>query len=168
MNKAIEILMQEHHHIKKAIAGTQRLFVLVMEGKANLSEVKNRIDFFRKYADSYHHHKEEKVLFPEMIKRNEMLEFGVIHEMLENHEDFREMLAEIEHLVNEENAAEAQKKFDKYANALIEHIAVEDDEVFQIAETLMNEDELLTVLYLFEDCDRELGAPEKIVWESKV
>lgn len=167
MNKAIEILMQEHHHIKKAIAGTQALFLSIAHGKATLNEVKNRINFFRKYADSYHHYKEEKVLFPEMIKRNEMLEFGVIQEMLENHEDFREMLAEIEQLSNEGDAPAAQQKFDKYARALLEHIAVEDDEVFQIAETLMNEDELLTVLYLFEDCDRELGAAEKLNWENK-
>lgn len=168
MNKAIEILMQEHTHIKKAIADTQALFLSIAHGKATLNEVKNRINFFRKYADSYHHYKEEKVLFPEMIKRNEMLEFGVIHEMLENHEDFREMLAEVEQLTNEGDAAAAQQKFDKYALAMLEHIAVEDDEVFQIAETLMNEDELLTVQYLFEDCDRELGTAEKLQWESKI
>jgi len=168
MNKAIEILMQEHHHIKKAIAGTQALFLSIAQGKASLSDVKNRIDFFRNYADSYHHQKEEKVLFPEMIKRNEMLEFGVVHEMLENHADFRELLAEIEDSVNDGDAQGAQQKFEKYAEMLLEHIAVEDDEVFQIAETLMNEDELLTVLYLFEDCDRELGAAEKLNWESKI
>lgn len=168
MYKAIEVLMKEHEIIKAALFQTQKLFQSVLEGNADLNDVKARIEFFRKYADGYHHHKEEQVLFPEMIKRNEMLELGVIHEMLENHEDFREMLSNIESLVMGGEGESASKAFNKYVEALLEHIAVEDEEVFQIAETLMSEDELLTVLYLFEDCDRNLGVPEKAEWESKV
>ncbi len=168
MNKVVEVLTQEHENIKRVIDNTHKLVADILSGNAELNVMHERIEFFRKYADGYHHHKEEEVLFPEMIKRNEILEFGVIHEMLQNHEDFREMLAELEELVNDGDAEGAKKKFEAYAEALLEHIAVEDEEVFQIAETIMSEDELLTVLYRFEDCDRELGMDEKKEWEEKI
>ncbi|MCC7532396.1 MAG: hemerythrin domain-containing protein [Chitinophagales bacterium] len=168
MNEAVKVLTHEHETIKRAINQTNALFADILNGNKDIKAMHERIDFFRKYADGYHHHKEEEVLFPEMIKRNEMLEYGVIHEMLQNHEDFREMLAEIETLVNEGNATLALSKFKAYSEALLEHIAVEDEEVFQIAETLLSEDELLTVLYRFEDCDRELGVDAKKDWEDTI
>ncbi|MCO6495785.1 MAG: hemerythrin domain-containing protein [Bacteroidetes bacterium] len=168
MNEVVKVLTGEHENIKRAIEHTHRLFADILSGNAELNMMLERIDFFRNYADGYHHHKEEEVLFPEMIKRNEMLEYGVIHEMLQNHEDFREMLSELEDAVNDGDAEGAKKKFEVYAEALLEHIAVEDEEVFQIAETIMSEDELLTVLYRFEDCDRELGVDEKKEWEKKI
>ncbi len=168
MNEVVKVLTREHENIKRAIDNTHALFADIEAGNVDISEMNERITFFRTYADGYHHHKEEEVLFPEMIKRNEMLEYGVIHEMLQNHEDFREMLADLEEAVNASDIQGAKKKFEAYSEALLEHIAVEDEEVFQIAETIMSEDELLTILYRFEDCDRELGVDEKKDWESKI
>ncbi len=167
MKKAIEVLNKEHQKIKMVLEKTKQLFSEIVSGQKKLDELNDMIVFFRKYADSYHHHKEEEILFPEMLKKNEMLQFGIIHEMLQNHEDFREMLSDIEEQVAIGNANLAQQKFNVYEKALLEHIAVEDDELFQIAETLLSEDELTTVLYLFEDCDRELGMDEKLNLETK-
>ena len=47
------------------------------------------ITFFRNYADKFHHYKEEKLLFPLMCEKNDMLENSIIAEMLDNHQDFR-------------------------------------------------------------------------------
>lgn len=167
MNKAVQLLTKEHEVIRIAIAKTLALFSSGTSDNTHSEELKMRLDFFKNYADQYHHKKEEQVLFPEMIKRNEMLEFGVVHEMLENHEDFREMILEIETLIDEEDLVSAQKEFQSYSEKLLEHMAVEDDEVFQIAETLISEDELLTIYYRFQDCDRELGELQKMQLEQE-
>lgn len=161
MNKAIKLLHEEHSYIKELLEKTSKLF----QSRETKEEVKESllkcVSFFREYADNYHHNKEEKVLFPEMVKRNEMLQFGVIHEMLENHEDFRIALAEVEDFIMENNFESAEKRFNSYADSLLEHIAVEEEEVFQIAETLFSEVELQNIYYLFKDCDRVLGEEEK-------
>ncbi len=54
------------------------------------------IYFFRHYADKYHHHKEEELLFQKISEENEVMGINIIAEMLENHEDFREYISDIE------------------------------------------------------------------------
>lgn len=96
-----------------------------------------------------------------MSKRNELLEDGVIKEMFENHEDFREMMRNIESEIDNNNVDSAYKLFNEYSEALKDHIAVEDDEVFQMAESLMSDDEMDNIYFRFLDNDRELGDKEK-------
>jgi len=52
--------------------------------------------FFRNYADKFHHYKEEKLLFPMMCEKNEMLQDSIVEEMLENHREFRRLVKQIE------------------------------------------------------------------------
>lgn len=162
MSSSIKMLYDEHEVIVKAIDAAMQARTLI--GKDNLtyaSTVRQLITFFRNYADRYHHYKEEEILFPEMSKRNELLSNGVIQEMLENHEDFREMIQGIEKALDENNYAEAQLQLEKYSNALLDHIAVENDEVFQAAESLFTEDELEKIGFRFLDSDRGLGDDQK-------
>jgi hemerythrin-like domain-containing protein len=111
--------------------------------------VRQLISFFRSYADKYHHYKEEKILFPEMSKRNELLMDGAIKEMLENHEDFREMIRGIEQFLDEKNYSGARQQLEKYTEALLNHIAVENDEVFLMAESIFTEEELKKISHRF-------------------
>lgn len=166
MNKTIEVLDSEHRLISKVIDKAKIAIDEIKKGNSEINGLLQYIDFFREYADKYHHNKEEKILFPEMVKRNEILEFGVIQEMMENHEDFREMLEELEEHIKNNDLENTEKKFNEYTEALLEHIAVEDEEVFQIAETLLSENELETIFYLFQDSDRELGENIKSNWTN--
>jgi len=162
MDKATQMLYDEHSIIVKAIDTAKQLKSLV--GKDDLhyeKTVHDLILFFRNYADRYHHYKEEQILFPEMAKRNELLGDGVLKEMFENHEDFRNMIKNIEHHLDIKDYQAAQKQLEEYAEALLDHIAVENDEVFQMAETLFTEDELEKIYFRFEDSDRETGSNEK-------
>lgn len=158
MNPFLEILYQEHDIITSAIERVQRANVLIgINDEQYEKTIRELLGFFRSYADSFHHHKEEIILFPEMNKKNELLKDGLIKEMFENHEDFRDMLRHSEELLNKKNFAEAQKALEQYCDRLLEHIAVENEEVFQIAETLFTEKELEEIYFRFIDTDRELG-----------
>ncbi len=162
MSSSIKMLYDEHEVIAKAIDTAMKAGTLI--GKDNLtyaSTVRQLITFFRNYADKYHHFKEEEILFPEMSKKNELLAGGVIQEMLENHEDFRERLADIESCVSDGNFEAAQQKMEQYTEALLDHIAVENDEVFQAAESLFTEEELEKIRFRFLDSDRTLGDEQK-------
>ncbi|MBK8707416.1 MAG: hemerythrin domain-containing protein [Flavobacteriales bacterium] len=162
MHQAINALFEEHVIIIQA-AGIARdaRRLIETEPARYAGTMRSLLTFFREYADQYHHHKEEEVLFPEMAQRNELLADGVLQEMLENHADFRGMLDDIEGLLRKERWSDAQDAVERYCEALQDHIAVENDEVFHMAETLLNADELDRVRFRFEDGDRERGDARK-------
>ncbi|HLG34587.1 MAG TPA: hemerythrin domain-containing protein [Bacteroidia bacterium] len=167
MNKFLKMLYDEHKIIVNAIDAAQQAKSLI--GKDDTlyeSTIRKLITFFRNYADRFHHYKEEEILFPEMNKRNELLAEGVIKEMFDNHEDFRAMIRSIENKLDAKKFTEAQGELEKYANALLDHIAVENDEVFVMAETLFSENELEDIMYRFDDCDRDLGEKQKLELEE--
>ncbi len=167
MKSPVKVLFDEHDIIQTAIGIAKDADKLVAKaGNDNPLNyetlIQNLINFFRAYADQYHHFKEEQILFPEMSKKNELLEDGVLKEMFENHADFRNMVKSVEKFMDSKDYKEAQLQLNAYAEALLDHIAVENDEVFQMAESLFDEKELEKIYFRFEDCDRELGETKKI------
>ena len=169
MSNPIEVLYQEHVIIKKAIESVKELKELIdINPDEYKEEMKRYISFFRKYADGFHHYKEEQILFPEMSKKNEFLAEGVIKEMFDNHSDFREILGNIESSVDAGEYKNAHNEFEKYAEALLDHIAVEDDEVFQMAESIFDDSEIEKIYFRFMDCDKDLGTSDKQKMEAMV
>ncbi len=163
MNNSLKMLFDEHEIITRAVEIAKNAKSLIgkndEEYEITISEL---IRFFRVYADQYHHHKEEEILFPEMAKKNELLAEGIINEMFDNHNYFRELIRDIELDLEQQNYSEASEKIDEYTEALLDHIAVENEELFQTAYGIFTEDELENIYYRFIDLDRELGETKKM------
>lgn len=168
MTTATEVLIEEHNVITAAIEEARSMLQALTQDMQSMDEALKWVNFFRHYADGYHHFKEEQILFPELCRRNEMLAMGIVAEMLDNHSDFREMLSTLESHIQKSEHANALKTFELYAEALLNHIAVENDELFQIADSLLDSDELETMARRFTDCDNELGATAKAEFEALV
>ena len=167
MHESLKILFEEHEIIVNAIDVAKQASTLIgKDDKQYEKIVRELIHFFRNYADKFHHHKEEEILFPEMKKKNELLADGMIKEMLDNHEDFREMVSSIGKHLDEKNYLKAQERLEYYAEALLDHIAVENDEVFQIAETILDATELQKIYFRFFDFDSESGKEKQQLLES--
>lgn len=162
MNPSLHILFDEHKVIVSTVDTCRQIKSLIGKNDQQyVAAIRALLDFFRAYADRYHHYKEEIILFPEMNKRNPLLAEGILKEMYENHEVFREMLSLVEKHVAEKQFSRAQQSLEDYTERLMEHIAVENEEVFQIAETLLQAKELEDLHFRFVDCDRELGNTTK-------
>jgi hemerythrin-like domain-containing protein len=162
MNDSLKVLYDEHAVIVNVLSSVKQAGNLIEQNPDEYEKLIHQlIHFFRTYADQYHHHKEEEILFPEMVKQNEMLENGVIQEMLENHDDFRSMIQDIEEKLNSKNYQGAQSGLIDYSEALLNHIAAENEELFPMAETLFSDDELRNIKFRFEDNDRTLGDETK-------
>ncbi|MCC6722363.1 MAG: hemerythrin domain-containing protein [Bacteroidia bacterium] len=157
----VNLLIEEHNIIKEAIEIAKNSRKLLNDSEKYENTVRELIVFFRNYADNYHHHKEEQILFPEMVKANEMLEQGIVFEMFENHSDFRELISGIENFLNNKNYEKSQNLLEQYCEALLDHIAVEDDEVFEIAKSLFDDNELEKIYFRFLDTDSEIGVEGK-------
>src|ERR1039458_7073295 len=134
MNNSLKMLYDEHDIITRAVNLAKNAKTLIgtndEEYELTVSEL---IRFFRIYADQYHHHKEEEILFPEMAKRSELMADGILAEMLDNHEYFRELIHDIEADLEAREYVQASEKIDEYTEALLDHIAVENEELFQAA-----------------------------------
>lgn len=159
----IQVLMDEHEVISLAENVIQSIDNLWGTDEAKYAEKVNKLlEFFREYSDGFHHHKEEEVLFKELKDHPDFLLDEIITELEEHHETFRETVVEIEQAINQKEWPEAQRLLNSYVNDLLDHIAVENDELFLMAESIFSEEELERMYFLFEDIDRELGKDRKL------
>ena len=133
-----------------------------------VEKVKLLIEFFREYADGYHHRKEEDVLFPAVHNHPDFVLQEIIEEFHTHHEDFREYAAEIIEAVDEEDYVRSYKVLKQYIGDLLDHIAAENDELFVLAESLMDEQDLETIYFKFKDIDMELGEERKQEFEEMI
>ncbi len=126
------------------------------------------IAFFREYADGYHHRKEEDVLFPAIKDHPDFVLQEMVDEFEQHHEDFREYASDAERAIADGDHAGSYKHLKNYVSDLLDHIAAENDELFVLAENLLDENDLETIFFKFKDIDRELGEDRKVELEGPV
>lgn len=139
---AIQIMMDEHVYIKKALQIIRALCLKILyEGKVDTESFYQVIDFIRNYADKYHHGKEEDFLFKMMSEElGEVIQKGPIAGMLAEHDLGRlyvsNLKAALEQYENHHNDA----KIDIIGNAIAyeellqRHITKEDTAIYTFAE----------------------------------
>lgn len=125
------------------------------------STVNQLLDFFAEYADTYHHIKEEKVLFPILEESEHAAVIAIVTELIDHHQQFRELLVEIRHDLTEKNYRVVQKKLNRYINDLQDHIAAENDELFPMMDSTLSPGELEKLYFNCVDKDNALGADKK-------
>jgi len=130
--------------------------------------VSTLITFFKEYADGYHHRKEEDVLFPAIHDHPDFVLQEILEEFETHHEDFREYTIEIENAIAEGDFEKSYKELNNYLQDLLDHIGAENDELFSLAENLMDEDDLETIFFKFKDIDMELGEERKLELEQSL
>ncbi len=165
----IETMLDEHEVIVSAVEILEAL-ENTWEGNPDvyLSKTKALISFFREYADAYHHRKEEEVLFPAIKAHPDFVLGELIDEFVQHHEDFREYATEAEEALDAKDFAASFKHLKAYSNDLLDHIGAENDELFVMAETMIDEDELETIFFKFKDIDLELGEDRKAELENSI
>jgi len=168
MHKALEVLYHEHETIKSVIGYRKKINALAKKNPAKFKYIVTElIGFFRGYADNYHHFKEEKILFPLLCEKNPSLkDNSVVEEMLGNHDNFRDKVKSIESNAESGNYIESDELLEDYLDMLIDHISVEDDELFLMAEKLLNETELEKLHIDFQNIDKEMGLDVKTGYEK--
>jgi len=165
----IETMLEEHEIICQAEGIIESL-----DGswESDLERYKKSVSilitFFQEYADGFHHRKEEEVLFPAINDHPDFVLQEIIEEFETHHEDFREYTSAIEDALNDGDYEKSYAELNNYLQDLLDHIGAENDELFVLAETLMDDDDLETIYFKFKDIDMELGEERKLELEKSI
>jgi hemerythrin-like domain-containing protein len=154
MRSATDILRDEHQVILRALLSVETAARRLGAGGALPEGMwTGMISWLRAFADRNHHAKEEKALFPAMIKAGVPAEGGPIAVMLEEHAEGRALLATMYAGEPIDQAAAAHR----YIRLLRDHIDKENDVLFPLANALLDERDQAEVSREFANLEAELG-----------
>ncbi len=155
-NKITHTLMMEHEVILLLSQLLENINGLWETDKnAFTNNLQFMIEFCKTYADKIHHLKEENILFPVMIEQNPMLAQGVVGEMMEQHNMFREYIADIKHYLEKKEYQKSYNIFHEYLKLLEDHIQIENCELFPMADELISSGQNEQMYFQAMDLDNE-------------
>ncbi|MDF2547998.1 MAG: hemerythrin [Anaerosolibacter sp.] len=139
---AIEMMIEEHKHIKRVLKITRDFCIQIVNGAPVDDEAFRKIiDFVRNYADKHHHSKEEDILFKTMsMELGEAVEKGPIMGMFAEHDLGRLFISNLEQALNAVSQGNKDARVDVIANAIAytdllhRHIDKEDHAIYTFAQ----------------------------------
>jgi hemerythrin-like domain-containing protein len=138
---ALDELRHEHDVILDAVNLMERTAVLPETQDIDTALFSRMIVFLREYADRNHHGKEETILLPAM-RENQMLA-RLADLLVEEHGEARELLAAIEDGLTEPVQHDRLRNAVlDYAQFIRDHIAKENEVIFQAVEHELDEKEV--------------------------
>jgi len=143
--KATQQLVDEHRAVSLMLKILDSIFIKAKDTTIDLEDVKQVIGFLKGFVDKCHHGKEEDILFPELERRGMQKNGGPIGQMLFEHQTGRSCITEmntaVELLENDESEA-GQRLIDagrQYIDLLVGHIEKENQVLFKMADSLIDE-----------------------------
>ena len=163
---AIDILVKEHDSILRMIEVTQRILNSKDKTNINLNHVEMIVDFVKKFADKYHHLKEEDVLFVEMEKCGVARNGGPIGVMMSEHDQGRAYIKLVEEGIAQlkigEYSAFNQIKDNllSYCNLLTNHINKENNVLYPMALRALSPEIIEVMTVDFKDANLSTPSDE--------
>ena len=150
MNQSVILMEEDHANINRALGVIRNICLQLMQGgEVPDEDFREIIEFVREYADKHHHGKEEKYLFPVMVKKlGPVGEKLVTNGMLVEHDLGRADVLSLETALNEyKKNPLLELKLDilsyamAYAHLLQLHIEKENSVVYPFAERGLSEED---------------------------
>ncbi|WP_366922519.1 hemerythrin domain-containing protein [Metallumcola ferriviriculae] len=167
--RVTEELVHEHEVIKRLLGLLETACRRLDDGKeVDMDFFHGSVSFLRQFADTCHHGKEEKVLFPELERVGVPVDGGPIGQMLTEHERGRKLIAAIEDGADHHRLTQIKEAARSYVNMLRDHIVKENEVLFPLADKLMIEEKGEKVIAEFERIEVDVmgeGAHEKLLGE---
>lgn len=165
--ESTERLMTEHRLIGRVLAAMIRAANRLDDAKVVDSAFwTGAVDFLHNFADSFHHAKEEELLFELYARRGLPSDDGPVAVMLAEHEQCRLLMRSVEETaallaagaadvenVRHDLAAAARE----FVELLEQHIQKEDNILYPMGEQLLTADDQEHLLKRFDEADDRLG-----------
>lgn len=160
-----DILSSEHRVIEQVLDCLEKMAQQCKtEGKLQEQPARDAVDFFRNYADRWHHAKEEAHLFPAMEAKGYPRDGGPTGVMFHEHELGRAHIGAIEDAIDEaaKGDAAAIERFVQnaagYVALLRQHIEKEDHCLYGMANQAFSESEQQELMAAFRKAEAEQAA----------
>lgn len=159
---ATEALKEDHRLIERMLNVLEKISKK-MEGGEDISPdlLKKTSEFISNFADTYHHGKEENILFTTMEERGFPREGGPIAIMLVEHDEGRgyaqNFFTGVEKYASGESEARKTivENARNYAGLLSQHIQKEDNILYMMANNIIPEDIQRELLNRFDLVEKE-------------
>lgn len=150
----IKKLVDEHLLIKRWLALIPEVIksmdVLSQKGREVIA---GGIDFISSYADTFHHAKEEAILFTYFDAKSE-----IIQAMHSDHETGRRHVKAMREALDKQEKATLIKHLQSYGELLADHIKKEDEILFPWMDGNLSESDKNAITHSFDKAEREMGA----------
>ena len=164
-----QVMADEHQLILRMITLVENNTLLMEQRKfRNWQFFLDAVDFIRHYADSFHHAKEEDVLFVELVKNGMPEKQSPIEAMLMEHDQGRAFVRGMEETAERILAGELglvpllAENAKGYAALLRGHIDKEDDILYPLAERVLPEEVRAGMLQAYQQAEAKTpGLEEK-------
>ena len=146
-------LVDEHKLIKRLVAQIPRIIEsLDLETEEGRRRVLAGVDFIRNYADSYHHAKEEDLLFKYFDEDAE-----IIQAMHEDHRNARSRVKNIVEGVESRDRESVIENLGAYRELLTDHIRKEDDILYPWMDRSITTTQVGKLFSSFSEVDERFG-----------
>lgn len=162
-----ENLMQEHQLILKYVDLMERYaeFSLKHPDKPILQEkAACFIEFINKFADHFHHAKEEDILFRYLQVPGVLTHCNPVPQMLMEHEKAREYVRNMAQALQANALSDLADNAAQYARLLKEHIYKEDNILYPMGEGGLSDEAKTALLKEFTQTDEQLDS--RTMWNK--
>ena len=164
--KNIDILIQEHDIIMTVLQVFEEEAMHIKKyRKINIDKILSMLDFFKNYADTFHHLKEENHLFELLIIKGMDRNDSPVESLRIEHEQGRKHIKQIRNFINETEASELYEKIYKEINAFVNllrnHIDKENNMIFIMAEGFITQEDDNTLTSIYTNIEKEQNDIEK-------
>jgi hemerythrin-like domain-containing protein len=153
-------LMNEHQMILKYLDLMERYIEfskIDRDENLFLEHAQDFVNIIHKFADTYHHVKEEDILFKYMDGPDVLPHCNPLPVMLNEHEIGRKYLQDIKNDVANANLENLCKNIDGYCQNLRQHIFKEDNVLYPMAEEGISEDDKIAIENEYKQIEEKLG-----------
>lgn len=123
-----------------------------------LSNADTLLKFIYEFADTFHHAKEENVLFKYLSAPDVLTQCNPVQVMLAEHHQARDLVNQMQNAVSQHNIAALIASVHGYANLLRSHIYKEDNILYPMAERSISDQAKVNLLTEYEKIDEQRDA----------
>ena len=166
-------LKHEHRVIERALRALDGMCARLEAGQAVPHQsITELFEFLSTFGDRYHHGKEEKFLFPALLREGIAMRGGATDVLRREHELERRLIAELGRTVDSyspqkaESRAPLAKAGREYVDLMVEHFQKEDRALFRLANEFLDESVKEDLSRKFNEAEAELGLSSRQKYEQ--
>ena len=160
-------LKKEHQLILKYIDLMERYIEFSLENSNKpilLDKAEEFIGFIQKFADEFHHAKEENILFKHLAAPGVLTHCNPLPQMLTEHDLGRKYVQEMKDSLTNKDLNKLIESTRNYGKLLKEHIQKEDNILYPMAENGIVDPEKNTLRNEYNNVETQIGAQD--VWNE--